>query len=84
MKSEGRRMFDNEISQAILLLKDENLIWSSDFDRIRKPLAGMLERALQVEYHYLEPDIGDLAILLTKEGEKIVRELRTTETKENL
>ena len=77
-------MFDNEISQAILLLKDENLIWSSDFDRIRKPLAGMLERALQVEYHYLEPDIGDLAILLTKEGEKIVRELRTTETKENL
>jgi hypothetical protein len=77
-------MFDNEISQAILLLKDENLIWSSDFDRIRKPLAGMLERALQVEYHYLEPDIGDLAILLTKEGEKIVRELRTKETKEDL
>jgi hypothetical protein len=77
-------MFDNEISQAILLLKDENLVWSSDFERIRKPLAGILERALQVEYHYLEPDIGDLAILLTKEGEKIVRELRTTETKEDL
>jgi len=77
-------VFDREISQAIRLLKDENLVWSSDFETIRKPLAGMLERALQVEYHYLEPEISDLAILLIKEGDKIVRELPTAETDSTL
>jgi hypothetical protein len=44
----------------------------------------MLERALQVEYHYLEPEISDLAILLIKEGDKIVRELPTAETDSTL
>ena len=62
-------MFDNEISQAILLLKDDNLVWSSDFEGIRTHLAGLLERALQNEYHYLEPEIGDLALKLIRERE---------------
>jgi hypothetical protein len=72
-------MFDNEISQAILVLKDDNLVWSSDFEGIRKHLAGLLERALQNEYHYLEPEIGDLALKLIRERENDARKLTTTQ-----
>lgn len=72
-------MLDDEISRAILLLRDENLVWSSDFELIRRNLAGLLAKALQTEYHYLEPEIGDLALNLVREREPIVRELDTTE-----
>lgn len=74
--------FDNhpekEIFDAINLLKDENLVWSSDFESIRKNLAFMLERIMQVEWRYLEPEIGDLCLNLIKERENNVRESTTT------
>jgi hypothetical protein len=72
-------MLDDDISRAILLLNDDNLVWSPDFEQIRKHLAGLLARALQVEYHYLEPEIGDLAIKLIKERGTDVRESNATE-----
>ena len=58
---------DKEIFDAILLLKDENLVWSSDLEAIRRNLARLLERIMQVEWHYLEPEIGDLALNLIRE-----------------
>ena len=66
--------FDNadtrEIFEAINLLKDENLVWSSDLEAIRRNLALLLERVMQVEWHYLEPEIGDLALNLIRETER--------------
>jgi regulator of replication initiation timing len=66
--------FDNadtrEIFEAINLLKDENLVWSSDLEAIRRNLSRLLERIMQVEWHYLEPEIGDLALNLIRETER--------------
>jgi regulator of replication initiation timing len=61
---------EREIFDAILLLKDENLVWSSDLEVIRRNLARLLERIMQVEWHYLEPEIGDLALNLTRATER--------------
>lgn len=72
-------MLDDDISRAIMLLRDDNLVWSSDFELIRKNLAGLLARALQTEYHYLEPEIGDLALNLIRERENIAGESNATE-----
>ncbi len=77
---------EREIFDAIQLLKDDNLVWSSDFEAIRKNLAWMLERIMQVEWHYLEPEIGDLCLNLMREVERgnIVRESDTTEQEHTL
>jgi regulator of replication initiation timing len=61
---------EREIFDAILLLKDENLVWSSDLEAIRGNLARLMERIMQVEWHYLEPEIGDLALNLIRETER--------------
>jgi regulator of replication initiation timing len=61
---------EREIFEAINLLKDENLVWSSDLEAIRRNLAGLMERIMQVEWHYLEPEIGDLALNLIRERER--------------
>jgi hypothetical protein len=61
---------ERDILEAISLLKDENLVWSSDLEAIRRNLARMLERIMQVEWHYLEPEIGDLALNLIREVER--------------
>ena len=61
---------EREIFEAINLLKDDNLVWSSDLEAIRRNLARLLERIMQVEWHYLEPEIGDLALNLIRETER--------------
>ena len=61
---------EREIFEAINLLKDDNLVWSNDLEAIRRNLALLLERIMQVEWHYLEPEIGDLALNLIKEKER--------------
>ena len=61
---------EREIFDAIQLLKDENLVWSSDLEAIRRNLARLMERIMQVEWHYLEPEIGDLALNLIRETER--------------
>jgi regulator of replication initiation timing len=61
---------EREIFEAINLLKDENLVWSNDLEAIRRNLALLLERIMQVEWHYLEPEIGDLALNLIRETER--------------
>lgn len=73
-------MLDDDISRAIMLLKDDNLVWSADFESIRKNLAGLLARAMQTEYYYLEPEIGDLALNLIRERETHVRKSNTEQT----
>jgi regulator of replication initiation timing len=61
---------EREIFEAINLLKDDNLVWSADMEAIRRNLAGMMERIMQVEWHYLEPELGDLALNLIRETER--------------
>jgi cell division septal protein FtsQ len=71
---------EREIFDAILLLKDENLVWSSDLEAIRRNLARLLERIMQVEWHYLEPEIGDLALNLIREVTERESDARRTNT----
>lgn len=72
---------DRDIFEAIGLLKDENLVWSSDMEVIRRNLAALMERIMQVEWHFVEPEIGDLALNLIKDKERqtIAGESNTTE-----
>lgn len=71
---------ERDIFDAIALLKDENLVWSSDMECIRRNLAGLMERIMQVEWHFVEPEIGDLALNLIRDKERQldVRESDTT------
>lgn len=71
-------MLDSDLTKAINLLKDDNLVWSGDFESIRIPLAGVLVKATQVEYHHLEPEITELCLRLISERESNARELGTT------
>jgi hypothetical protein len=55
-----------EFSEAIELLKNENLVWSDDFESIRKNLALLMAKAWEMEYAGLEPELGDLALNLVR------------------
>ena len=55
-----------DFSKALELLNDDNLIWSDDFDGIRKDVASLMAKAWEMEYHSLEPEIGNLASNLVR------------------
>jgi hypothetical protein len=55
-----------EFSEALELLNDDNLVWSDDFESIRKNLALLMAKAWEMEYAVLEPEIGDLALNLVR------------------
>lgn len=55
-----------EFSKALALLNDDNLVWSSDFEAIRKNLARLMEKAWEMEYAVMEPELGDLALNLVR------------------
>jgi regulator of replication initiation timing len=75
---------EREIFDAIQLLKDDEREWSSELEAIRRNLARLLERIMQVEWHYLEPEIGDLALNLLKEIERETNARRTNTTGEEI
>jgi len=75
---------EREIFDAILLLKDSEREWSSDLEAIRRNLARLMERIMQVEWHYLEPEIGDLALNLIRETERETNARRTNTTGEEI
>ena len=55
-----------EFSKALELLNDDNLVWSDDFESIRKNLALLMAKVWEMEYAGLEPEIGDLALNLVR------------------
>jgi hypothetical protein len=55
-----------EFSKALQLLNDDNLVWSEDFETIRKNLALLMAKAWEMEYSGLEPEIGDLALNIVR------------------
>jgi len=75
---------EREIFDAILLLKDDEREWSSDLEAIRRNLARLMEGIMQVEWHYLEPEIGDLALNLIRETERETNARRTNTTGEEI
>jgi hypothetical protein len=60
-------LLSDDISQAVKLLEDDNLVWSSDLEIIRRNLASLLEKANSLDYAGLEPEVGDLALNLIRE-----------------
>jgi hypothetical protein len=55
-----------DLPAALNLLNDDNLVWSDDFESIRKNLALLMAKAWEMEYAGLEPEIGDLALNLIR------------------
>jgi hypothetical protein len=49
----------DELFIAIKFLKDDNLVWSDDFEAVRKDLAKTLETLVPYA-PLLEPELGDL------------------------
>jgi hypothetical protein len=68
----------DDFSEALKLLNDKNLVWSEDFESIRKNLALLMAKIWEMEYAGLEPEIGDLALNLVR-GQN-ARELDATKT----
>ena len=56
----------DKFPEALELLKDPNLVWSEDFESIRKNLASLMAKAWEMEYAGLEPELGDLALNLVR------------------
>ena len=67
-----------DFSEALRLLDDKNLVWSEDFESIRKNLALLMAKAWEMEYAGLEPELGDLALNLIR-GQN-ARESNTTDS----
>ena len=55
-----------DFSEALRLLDDKNLVWSEDFESIRKNLALLMAKAWEMEYAGLEPELGNLALNLIR------------------
>ncbi len=51
---------DLRITDALRLLQDEDLIWSDDFEAIRKPLAALLRVIEQLPTHQLDDAVEQL------------------------
>ena len=66
-----------DFSEALRLLDDKNLIWSEDFESVRKNLALLMAKAWEMEYAGLEPELGDLALNIVR-GQN-ARESKTAE-----
>lgn len=56
----------DKFPEALNLLKDSNLVWSEDFESIRKNLALLMAKAWEMEYAGLEPELGNLAFNLVR------------------
>ena len=56
----------DKFPDALELLNDRNLVWSEDFESIRKNLALLMAKAWEMEYAGLEPELGDLALNLVR------------------
>ena len=50
-------MIEQELREAVALLRDENLVWSEDFEVIREPLAGLLAKIAQLPTHQLDDEL---------------------------
>lgn len=47
--------------ELLKILRDEKLVWSLDFESIRKPLVKLLIHIEQVDSHQFDDDVDDIA-----------------------
>lgn len=47
--------------ELLKILRDEELVWSLDFESIRKPLVKLLIHIEQVDSHQFDDDVDDIA-----------------------
>jgi hypothetical protein len=50
-----------EIDELIKILKNNELVWSNDFETIRQPLAKLLETIAQLDTHQFDENVSELA-----------------------
>lgn len=58
-------MDDLSLRQSVALLRDNNLVWSEDFETLRQPLADLLDKIRQLPTHSLDDELDELAAALT-------------------
>lgn len=68
-------MTTKDISEAVILLRDENLVWSSELEQIRLELASLLE--LSQAYPALSPLAEGLSKRLINPGSNYTLNLET-------
>lgn len=49
------------IQELLKLLRDDELVWSADFESIRKPLEKLLTHIEQVDSHQFDDDVDQIA-----------------------
>ena len=49
------------LQELLRILRDEELVWSSDFESIRKPLLKLLMHIEQVKSHQFDDDVDEIA-----------------------
>lgn len=49
------------LAELLRLLKDDQLVWSLDFESIRKPLIKLLTHIEQVDSHQFDDDVDEIA-----------------------
>lgn len=55
----------NNAQQAVKLLRDDNLLWSADFDLVRHKIADVIEEANTITHPVIMATIRDLCHHLT-------------------
>lgn len=54
------------LTEAVALLRDENLVWSDDFESIRRPLAELLTRIGQTPSHQFDEPVDEIVLALVE------------------
>lgn len=57
-------MDDISLRQAIALLQDDTLVWSEDFESIRKPLGSLLEKIRKLPTHQMDDELDELIAII--------------------
>jgi hypothetical protein len=49
------------LQELLKILRDQELVWSADFESIRKPLVTLLTHIEQVDSHQFDDDVDEIA-----------------------
>ena len=49
------------LEELLRVLRDDQLVWSMDFESIRKPLVKLLTHIEQVDSHQFDDDVDEIA-----------------------
>lgn len=55
----------NKVHETVKLLRDDNLVWSSDFDLVRHKIADVIEEANTITHPVILATIRDLCFSIS-------------------